>query len=102
MSHHPRYFFYNVYGDATDLLKSIPEDVIPVPFGKGEEKEARRNAILEELGVSVTHLPCVVYWRDHEETVIQPDGTQKIVPPHWAIFVFDEAHMPWKWSAAPY
>lgn len=99
MSHHPRYFFYNVHGGADDLLKSIPEDVIPVCFTKDEE---RRNEILEQLGVSVSHLPCVVYWRDHEEAVVEADGSQRIVPPHWATFVFDEFHMPWKWAAAPY
>lgn len=99
MTHHPRYFFYNVHCHTADLLKSIPEDVIPVSFGKDEE---RRNSILEELGISVPHLPCVVYWREEEERVIDADGTERIVPPHWATYVFDQEHLPWRWSAAPY
>lgn len=102
MSHHPRYFFYKTFGDAVDLLKSIPEDVIPVPFGCGEEKEARRKAIEEELGISVSHFPCVVYWRAEEEVLIEADGSKRIVPPHWATYIFDEKYLPWTWSQAPY
>lgn len=69
------YLFYNVYGDAEDLIKLAPDNVIFVPFGWDEETEANRNAIIEELGVTPSCLPSIVAWK--KEEVMPPIITQE-------------------------
>ena len=61
------YFFYNVYGDADELIKLAPENVILVPFGWDEKTESYRNKIIEEIGITPSCLPSVVAWRKEDQ-----------------------------------
>jgi hypothetical protein len=38
-----RYFFYNVYGDAQELIDTLPSDVTAIPFGWSKDIEEARN-----------------------------------------------------------
>lgn len=60
------YFFHNVYGDADELIRLAPEEVIMIPFGWDEESEAKRNEIIEELGVVPSCLPSIMVWKDQD------------------------------------
>lgn len=65
-----RYFFHNVYGDCDNLLNTLPEDVVAVPFGWTPDVEDARNQVLNSLNTSVSCLPSVLYqgqdgtWRE--------------------------------------
>ena len=96
----PRYFFYNIYGDADDLLASKPSDVIPVPFGWDPATEAYRNQLLSELGVVVSCLPSLIYWVE-ESTQLDSTGDSIQVPAHWKEFRFELDCKPWSWSQLP-
>jgi lysophospholipase L1-like esterase len=56
-----RYLLSNVYGDAADLHETRPGDVTVVPFGWDAATEATRNALLRDLGTSVSALPALLY-----------------------------------------
>jgi hypothetical protein len=91
------YFFYNIYGDADELLATKPSNAIAVPFGWDPETEQKRNEILAELNASVSGLPSVLYYRAEYEVTL-PDGTTMIVPAHWEEFDFWDLPKPWSWS----
>lgn len=112
MSSKPLYFFHNVYGDANELLDSKPNHVIAVPFGWEPEVEQRRNEILDELGITVSCLPCLMYWvEETTQTITQlidesndkgPTETITLtIPAHWEEYRFEEEHKPWSWSQVP-
>jgi hypothetical protein len=109
MSSKPTYFFYNVYGDAQQLLDTKPNNIIAVPFGWDPATEERRNKILNELQVTVSCLPCVLYWVEQTtQTIIQPidesnrDGPTEIItqtiPAHWKEHRFEQEEKPWSWT----
>lgn len=57
-----KYLFYNVYGDADELISTKPGDVIVVPYGWDEDTETKRNQIIFELNLNgVSGLPCYVF-----------------------------------------
>lgn len=57
-----KYLFYNVYGDADELISTKPEDVIAVPYGWDGDTETKRNQILSELNLNgVSGLPCYIF-----------------------------------------
>lgn len=60
------YFFYNVYGDADELLKNKPENVIAIPAGWTEELETARNNMLAELNMGIGQYPAVVFWKKEQ------------------------------------
>jgi hypothetical protein len=95
----PRYLFYNVYGDADELVASAPEDVICVPFGWSAEAEAFRNNLLNELNVTVSALPALVYWKEAQE-VETIDGPV-VIEAHWKELRIAELEKPWSWDALP-
>ena len=92
-----KYFFHNVYGDAQTLIDTAEEDVVLIPFGWTEEIEQRRNEIIQELGVTPSGLPSVVYYKI-EQQVHHPDGTTTIEPEHYHEFRVDTLDKPWTWK----
>lgn len=88
------YFFHNVYGDVEELLKNKPENVVSVPFGWTEEAEINRNNILQELNLSVSNIPCLVFWKNEEVILEKTEnvlGNLLVIPSHtieahWSIF----------------
>lgn len=99
MTTESRYFLFKtgVY-NVSDLLRYMPVDIIPVNCN---DDEVLTNFI-EDYKVTVVSLPSVVYWRSDDEIVIEADGSERIVLPHWAVYTFDEQHLPWSWSQPPY
>ena len=71
------YFFYNVYGDADELFRTKPENVIAVPAGWSEELETARNNILAELNQSISHYPGVIFWKKEQLVPKKFVGTDK-------------------------
>jgi hypothetical protein len=96
----PRYLFHNIYGDAKELIETKPDDVICVPFGWDPVTEEKRNTLLQELGVYVSCLPCLVYWKE-EHTITHADGFQSVQPTGWYEFRFDQDKKPWSWDQLP-
>lgn len=96
----PRYFFHNVYGDADNLLATLPSDVIPVPFGWDPETEQKRNSIIAQLNCTVSCLPSLVYWVN-ESSSIDRDGNTFTIPGHWKEFRFEFENQPWSWDSVP-
>ncbi len=99
MTTEPRYFLFKtgVY-NVSDLLRYMPVDIIPVNCNDDEVL----TKFIEDYKVTVVSLPSVVYWIPEERKVTDPDGSERIVQPHWAVYTFDEQHVPWSWSQAPY
>jgi len=104
------YFFHNVYGDEKELLDSLPEGVVAVPFGWTEEIEEKRNALLSDLGTSVSSIPCVlVFVPEHfvDASLLTGDplipldhrsvGLQ-LVPSRWVEISFLGLDKPWSWD----
>jgi hypothetical protein len=105
------YFFHNVYGDEQQLLQTLPDGVVAVPFGWTEEVEQNRNALLADLNTSVSSIPCLLFFvpehfvdasmlsifdqvpRDHRSV-----GLQK-VPAKWVEYSFAGMPKPWTWDA---
>lgn len=92
-----KYFFHNIYGDAQTLIDTAEEDVIVIPFGWTEEIEQRRNQIINEIGVTPSSLPSVVYYKIEQE-IHHPDGTITIEPAQYREFVVDTLDKPWTWK----
>jgi hypothetical protein len=90
------YFFHNIYGDATELLATKPDDAIAVPFGWDPETEENRNNILSQLSTSVSGLPSVLYYQP-ASTIVENQSTI-VVPAYWAEFNFYDKEKPWTWS----
>ncbi len=112
MSSKPSYFFHNVYGDAQELLDSKPVNVLAVPFGWDPETEERRNEILDEIQMTVSCLPSLLYWVEESSTTLiqpvdesNPNGPTETItvftPAHWEEYRFEEDQKPWSWSQAP-
>lgn len=96
-----RYFFYNIYGDADDLLAQKPNDVTAIPFGWDDKSEATRNKLLSELDCGVSCLPSVIYWRNEYsyESLDQNNQTITItVPAHWEEIRVADIEQPWTWN----
>jgi len=80
------YFFYNVFGDANELLRTKPDSVTGVSFACDEESEARCDAVLDKIGFQPSSLPCIAYWED------------QLGEPHWQMENFDHDAKPWSWN----
>lgn len=96
----PRYLFHNVYGDAKELIETKPDDVICVPFGWDPVTEEKRNSLLQELGIFVSCLPCLVYWKE-EDNVTYAYGGQSNFSAGWYEFRFEQEVKPWLWENVP-
>jgi hypothetical protein len=92
-----KYFFHNIYGDAQTLIDTAEEDVIVIPFGWTEEIEQRRNEIINEIGVTPSSLPSVIYYKIEQE-IHHPNGTTTIEPAHYHEFIVDTLDKPWTWK----
>lgn len=92
-----KYFFYNVYGDADELIKTVPEDVFCVKYGWDKETEENRNTIVSQLGIVPSSLPCLMYYRE-EKTLIFPDGEEFIDPAGWKEVRICDIEQPWTWE----
>ena len=83
------YLFHNVYGDADYLINSASEDIQCVPFGWTPEIEEARNTLINQLNVTVSALPSVVFQMPEKtmpglclvDNEYQP--CEQVVPEHW-------------------
>lgn len=105
------YLFYNVYGDADDLVATAPENIECIPFGWTPEIEAAREAKIAEIGIGVSSLPSYIYWRPESTRVIEwrvdPERQQiyfldepesEIVPAGYRECRIDSLPRPWNWQ----
>ena len=96
-----RYLFYNIYGDANNLLATKPNDVTPVPFGWDPQTEANRNQIISQLNCVVSCLPSLIYYRN-EYTIQMQNSLGEIVdvtiPAHWEEIRVGDMEKPWTWE----
>ena len=106
------YFFHNIYGDEQDLLNTMPENVVAVPFGWSEEAESNRNAIIRELNTSIPSIPCVVAHIDEHyadisffpnlqllpESDPRREKTEHLVYAKWTFFDIINMEKPWNWQ----
>ena len=90
------YLFHNVYGDAEDLIKTAPYNVICVPFGWDEETESNRNRILSELNVGISVIPSLVVYGTKISYDIRNNPIS--TAPHWYPINFDHESKPWSWE----
>lgn len=96
-----RYLFYNIYGDADELIASKPSDVILVPFGWDPQTEENRNNIIFKLNCTVSSLPSLIYYKD--EYSYQSEDQNKnpitiLVPAHWEEIRISDLPKPWTWQ----
>jgi hypothetical protein len=92
-----RYLFHNVYGDTDELIASKPDDVINVPFGWSEEIEVERNRIINELGITVSSLPSLIYFvEEYVDIVSEPQPVT--IPAHWKELRITDLPKPWTWE----
>jgi hypothetical protein len=93
-----RYLIHNVYGDADDLIATMPQDVEAVSAGWDADSEAARNALFASLGIAgVSALPALLYHVDEQATSDPYDG-DIAVPAHWAELRIADLPKPWNWS----
>lgn len=95
------YLFYNIYGDADELIATKPEDCEDIPFGWTPEAEAYRNAKIAELNCVVSGLPSVIYFQPaYTLTVIYPDGKQDVynMGNAWTEVMVYNMPKPWNWT----
>jgi hypothetical protein len=92
-----QYLFHNIYGDADNLIANKPGNVILVPFGWDEETESNRNAILNELGASVTCLPSVLFF-GKEYVAYGENDVERIEPAKWEEVRVGTLEKPWNWD----
>jgi len=95
-----RYFFYNVYGDAQELLNTLPSDVTAVPFGWTEEIEELRNKIITDNNLRVTGLPSLNFYVTNKTKILMIDNIPTEIPVenHWAEIRLDLLPKPWSWN----
>lgn len=106
------YLFYNVYGDADELVAAAPDNVECIPFGWTPEIEQAREDKIAEIGIGVSSLPSYIYWRaEHTRTVewrVDPDRQQiyfldepetETVPAGYRECRIDNLPRPWSWPA---
>ena len=106
------YLFYNVYGDAVELVATAPDNVECIPFGWTPEIEAAREAKIAEIGHGVSSLPSYIYWKpEHTRTVewrVDPELQQmrfldqpeiETVPAGYRECRIEDLPRPWSWSA---
>lgn len=92
-----RYLFYNVYGDANELIASKPDDVIAVAFGWEPEIEQERNRIINELGIGVSTLPSLIYFvEEYIDIISEPQPVT--IPAHWEELRISDLPKPWTWE----
>jgi hypothetical protein len=91
------YFFYNVYGDAEELLSTKPENVIAIPFGWSEEVENYRNEVLNILDANVSTLPSLLFWGT-EFTTINLQEQELVHPAKWEEVRVLSLEKPWNWN----
>lgn len=96
------YLFYNVYGDADELIATKPVDCEAVPFGWTPEVEAYRNNLIAQLNCTVSGLPSVIYYQAPYTITIINDLTSEVTTlsagDNWeevAVFRIDK---PWTWA----
>jgi hypothetical protein len=92
-----QYLFYNVYGDADDLIANKPSNVILVPFGWDEETENNRNSILEELGRSVSCLPSLLFF-GKEYIAYGENDVERVESARWEEVRIGTLVKPWNWD----
>ena len=96
-----KYFFHNIYGDAQSLLDTKPEDVIAIPFGPDAETETNRNNYINDLGISPSCLPCLVWYKPsyREDTIINDQPSFQTFPAAWTELRFKEIDKSnWNWT----
>jgi hypothetical protein len=108
------YFFHNVYGDEQELLDTLPEDVIAVPFGWTPEIEENRNSIINSLGITVSSIPSLfvfieghyadksffedtraLFFTDEDDRI---GKDQHFVESQWTKFNLLNIEKPWTWE----
>lgn len=96
-----RYFFHNIYGDAQELLDTLPADVQAVPFGWTPDVEDARNQLLSQLNATVSDLPSVLFLRPAHIKQFLIDGqmTDVQVPEAWNEIRVGDMSKPWTWQA---
>jgi hypothetical protein len=92
-----QYLFHNIYGDADDLIKNKPSNVILVPFGWDEETENNRNTILNELDRGVSCLPSLLFFGKEYITYGNND-VERIEPAKWEEVRVGTLEKPWNWA----
>jgi hypothetical protein len=97
------YLFHNIYGDADELIATKPVDCEVIPFGWTPEIEEYRNNKLQELGVSVSGLPAVVYWQPTFTVTLINSDTQEskdvVTLDSWQVVWVYKMDQPWTWEA---
>lgn len=96
-----KYFFHNVYGDAQTLLETKPDDVVSIAWGYDENTETIRNNYINDLGISPSCLPSLIYFKPSwdEETYIAEQLTTITHPASWIELRFKEiSKNNWKWE----
>lgn len=97
MDNTKQYLFYNVYGDADNLIANKPSNVVLVPFGWDEETENNRNNILNELGTNVSCLPSLLFF-GKEYTAYGENDVERIEPAKWEEVRVGTLVKPWNWD----
>jgi hypothetical protein len=106
------YFFHNIYGDEQELLDTLPENIIAVPFGWTPEVEENRNNIINEMNETVSTIPSLlVYVDDHYAdksffpalNLLPPDDQRIDIQEHlvlakWTQFDILNMPKPWNWT----
>ena len=60
-----RYLFHNIYGDAQNLIDTLPADVEAIAWGWDVATETAREEKLAELNnPNIPELPCLAYYRN--------------------------------------
>lgn len=96
-----RYLFHNIYGDATELINTKPDDVILVPFGWSPDIENTRNFLLQELNLTgVSCLPSLIFWCPARTiTVFNQNGSSVVnIPEKWEEVAVGYLPQPWTWQ----
>jgi hypothetical protein len=92
-----KYFFHNVYGDAQDLINTVPDDVILIPYGWSEDIEEYRNKVLDSLDRAVSTLPSVIFW-GKDYTTTDSKGVEYFHPAKWEEVRVETLEKPWNWD----
>ena len=96
-----KYLFHNIYGDADNLISTKDINTIPVAWGPDSETENNRNNILNQLGITVSCLPSLIYWKEMEQvpSIINGVNTFYTVDAHWQeLRIEDLDKSNWNWE----